>query len=930
VCRTFLVAAITVCACAAGPLSAIVPSSGSVAGADTTQPATPVDSTANDNFLVDVACSNPTDCMAVGYANTAAAADDSTYQTLAEHWDGTSWTLTPTPNLGSTDQFSGVSCVSPTFCTAVGRYLSGTTPTPLVETWDGSAWTASPYVRGPVGSRSNSFEGVSCATTTNCVAVGVTSGSSQAPLIESWRNGSWTIATGASLPPGTSFAGLQSVSCASTTTCVAVGSRESASPRTAHTFAESMNGSTWSVGSTLDPGTNSNQLSEVSCPTTTLCLATGLGLGSDGTAENLTEAWNGSVWSSAAAPDLDPEGSRFMGVSCVSSVDCVVAGVSATAMFMEVWDGSNWTVTPDAGPTPDGSQFDVEGLACATGTGCLDVGNVVDDDGANQTFVESWDGTSWTTQPTPDASSIPSSDVVPTFTSPDTAAVTVNYVPQIIVGVTAVPTPTITESGALPPGLTFTDNRNGTATIDGLADPGDPLGPYPPVLLTATNPAGTSTQSLTLSLGVPNTISGPSTVVTTVGVPFDAQYAATGDPLFSMSGGTQPDGLEFVADAGTGVADLEGTLTQVGTYSLVVYADPVTGTQPYVPYTDLPVTLTVVPAPPACVADDCDQQVGTVAGQPVVATAGGATGLQATAVGLGGLTVGDYGSTPPVADPAIGTLGQDFDVRVAAGSEFTGLTVQDCDGITSPPQDSALQWFDPTSANWESVSAPVTYSTDPDCVAYVLDDSTSPSLTDLTGTVFAAVPLVPPIFTSADATSFIVGRAGSFQVLATGDPATDGYSETGTLPAGVTFAVDGTLSGTPAPGTSGTYPITITASNGPSSSTTQAFTLTVVPIGITSTGLPDGRVSSRSHRVTYAATLTAAGGNPPYKWSVSAGALPPGLKLDKGTGVISGRASATGVFSFTIRVVDTKTKKTKTGPSTQNTATTALSITITP
>jgi hypothetical protein len=597
---------------------------------------------------------------------------------------------------------------------------------------------------------------------------------------------------------------------------------------------------------------------------------------------------------------------------------------------MEVWDGSNWTVTPDAGPTPDGSQFDVEGLACATGTSCFDVGNVVDDDGANQAFVESWDGTSWTTQPTPDASSIPSSDVVPTFTSPDTAAVTVNYVPQFIVHVTAVPTPTITETGALLPGLTFTDNRNGTATIDGLADPGDPLGPYPPILLTATNPAGTSTQSLTLSLGVPNTISGPSSIVATVGVPFDARYSATGDPLFDMSGGTQPDGLGFVADAGTGFADLDGTLTQVGTYSLVVHANPVAGTQPYVPYTDLPVTLTVVPAPPACVADDCDQQVGTVAGQPVVATAGGATGLQATAVGLGGLTVGDYGSTPPVADPAIGTLGQDFDVRVAAGSEFTGLTVQDCEGITSPPQDSALQWFDPTTGSWESVSAPVTYSTDPDCVAYALDDSTSPSLADLTGTVFAAVPLVPPTFTSAAATSFIVGRAGTFQVLATGDPATDGYSETGTLPAGVTFADDGTLSGTPAPGTSGTYPIAITASNGPSSSTTQAFTLTVVPIGITSTGLPDGSVSSRSHKVTYAATLSAAGGNPPYRWSVSSGALPPGLKLSKGTGVISGRASVAGQFGFTVRVVDTKTKKTKTTPSTQNTATEALSITITP
>src|SRR5208337_4446719 len=87
-----------------------------------------------------------------------------------------------------------------------------------------------------------------------------------------------------------------------------------------------------------------------------------------------------------------------------------------------------------------------------------------------------------------------------------------------------------------------------------------------------------------------------------------------------------------------------------------------------------------------------------------------------------------------------------------------------------------------------------------------------------------------PAITSANSAAFTVGTAGSFTVTTTGSP-TPSLSETGALPSGVTFVAhsDGTatLSGTPAAGAGGTYPLTFTAHNGVGSDATQSFTLTV-------------------------------------------------------------------------------------------------------
>ena len=83
-----------------------------------------------------------------------------------------------------------------------------------------------------------------------------------------------------------------------------------------------------------------------------------------------------------------------------------------------------------------------------------------------------------------------------------------------------------------------------------------------------------------------------------------------------------------------------------------------------------------------------------------------------------------------------------------------------------------------------------------------------------------------PAITSAGQATFEAGQAGTFTVTAAGFPAPT-LAESGTLPAGVTFdASTGVLSGSPAAGAVGIYPITLTATSS-LGTVTQAFRLTV-------------------------------------------------------------------------------------------------------
>ena len=122
-----------------------------------------------------------------------------------------------------------------------------------------------------------------------------------------------------------------------------------------------------------------------------------------------------------------------------------------------------------------------------------------------------------------------------------------------------------------------------------------------------------------------------------------------------------------------------------------------------------------------------------------------------------------------------------------------------------------------------------------------------------------------PAITSTGHTTFTVGQAGSFTVTTTGFP-TAGITETGALPSGVTFADKGNgtakLEGTPATGTQGTYPFTITAANGISPDATQNFTLTVQAATTTTTTTLSSALnpSKYGQSVMLTATVQATGG----------------------------------------------------------------------
>jgi subtilase family serine protease len=77
---------------------------------------------------------------------------------------------------------------------------------------------------------------------------------------------------------------------------------------------------------------------------------------------------------------------------------------------------------------------------------------------------------------------------------------------------------------------------------------------------------------------------------------------------------------------------------------------------------------------------------------------------------------------------------------------------------------------------------------------------------------------------------------------------------------------------------------------------------TIAPqLTVTTRSLSFGMVGS-----AYSRTLTAAGGVPPYAWSITSGALPGGLTLNGSTGEISGTPAAAGTFNFTVLAADAK------------------------
>ncbi|HEY1917581.1 MAG TPA: hypothetical protein VGH27_18585 [Streptosporangiaceae bacterium] len=281
--------------------------------------------------LEGLSCASATRCVAVGTYEKGSGVG--VQGMVAEQWDGSTWaaqTSFPLPAGGQGQFLQGVWCVTASSCTAVGSYYATNRARhPVAEHWNGHAWSLQ-AVPDPGKSQNSYLDGIACTSADSCMATGYyfTTGADGTgkPITAQWNGHTWALLR-TPLPADSVGGGaLESVSCASATNCTAVGSYLD---KGSYDLAEHWNGSAWTVQHTPSPGAGSSPedgLNSVSCVSASSCTA--VGLASDVSAMNLrpqAEYWNGSTW--AVQKTATPQADEFLaGVACNAATACTAVG----------------------------------------------------------------------------------------------------------------------------------------------------------------------------------------------------------------------------------------------------------------------------------------------------------------------------------------------------------------------------------------------------------------------------------------------------------------------------------------------------------------------------------------------------------------------------------------------------------------------------
>ena len=294
--------------------------------------------------LTAVAAVSPTDIWAVGFQGSGPT-------TLAENFNGTTWSRVTTPNPARTTsaELDGVSALSSSAVWAVGESSSG----PLVEFFNGKSWSiqASPTIAGGGGTLS----AVDALSATDVWAVGNTgTGETRGQLIENFNGTKWSI-----IQAPSSHGALTGISAVSTSDIFAVGGGGKDVPNELVQF----NGSTWSVVS--NGPIDADAIDAISA--TDVWAA-----GSDGLSN-----FNGATWSQVAFSNGNTT-NDFSAISGTSANNIFAVGsgfsdsnglVTGFGTAAAQWNGTSWTAVTSANPSTNQDTF--------TGVAALSNGTVV-------------------------------------------------------------------------------------------------------------------------------------------------------------------------------------------------------------------------------------------------------------------------------------------------------------------------------------------------------------------------------------------------------------------------------------------------------------------------------------------------------------------------------------------------------------------------
>src|SRR6516165_8261818 len=352
-----------------------------------------------------VACTSASACTAAGNSNTG---------NLAERWNGSSWAIQPTPSLpgGVMSQLIGVACTSGAGCLAVGfstpnhrNVVNHPPQATLAERWNGSTWSIQP-TPNPPGAAPSNLNAASCVSRSACIAVGSTSNSrgTSLTLAQRWNGHTWRIQPTPSPADGGTLTG---VSCLSRSSCLAVGGHGNPFNEVPPgTLAERWNGSRWRIQPTPNPPGGGWWLTAVSCTSPSACTAVGGRIEPPGKPQGtLAERWDGRRWRIQATPSLPGNAVKLLaGVACTSRSSCLAVGGEfdpATGenlgTLAERWNGRTWRIVPTFKPAPAGRDAFLNGVACTSASACTAVGNRT----LAKTLAEGWNGRTWQVQATP-------------------------------------------------------------------------------------------------------------------------------------------------------------------------------------------------------------------------------------------------------------------------------------------------------------------------------------------------------------------------------------------------------------------------------------------------------------------------------------------------------------------------------------------------